>query len=68
MADSQKLIGAAVAGTMIGISTMFALQGWQNDKKSRQREAKLQKLKERKERYLQNKLIEEFLNDGDEVK
>lgn len=58
-----KLIGATMAGTMIGVSTMFALQGMQKDPKTKQRELKLQRLKEKKSKYMQNKMIEEFLND-----
>ena len=65
--DIKKMMGATIAGTMIGISTMFALQGMQKDPKTKQRELKLQRLKEKKNKYMQNKMIQEFLNDKEEI-
>ena len=59
--DMRTLMGAAVAGTFIGISSMLAVQGMQKDPKTKAREAKLQRLQEKKSKYMQNQMIKEFL-------
>lgn len=56
-------IGAATAGTLLGIGAMMFAQ---KSEKNREREEKLAKLKERKKRYLEKKEVEKFIKDSEQ--
>ena len=57
-------MAATAAGTMIGITSMFMMQ---NKSKQQLREQKFKRIKERKNRFIQDKMINEFLIDQDEI-
>lgn len=59
------MIGATVVGTMIGVTSILALQGMKEDKKTKHKELKLQKQRDKHRKKVQNNLIEEFLKDAD---
>jgi ATP phosphoribosyltransferase len=54
-------LGAAAAGTILGVSAMLLMQN--QDKKQMEKE-KLEKLKERKRRYIEKKMLKDFLMDA----
>ena len=51
-------IGAATAGTIMGITAMLMAQ---NHEKQKQRETKLNRIRQRKQKYLEKQRLEEFI-------
>ena len=56
-----KTVGVAAAGTFLGISAMLLMQ---NQSKANDKAAKNERIKQRKNRYLEKKAMQEFVNDA----
>ena len=56
-----KTIGVAAAGTFIGIGAMLLMQNYD---KNQEKEKKLERIRQRKKRYLEKKAMQEFVNDA----
>ena len=57
MNDNSKLIGATMVGTMVGITSMLAINGMAKDSRVKSKEAKLQRHRDRHRKKLQNQMI-----------
>lgn len=57
----MNTIGVAAAGTVLGISAMLLMQNYDKKKES---EKKLERIRQRKKRYLEKKAMQEFVNDA----
>ena len=58
-------IGAATAGTIVGMTALLLAQKSEKDK---QKDARLQRLKDRKRRYLEQKLFNDLVADSEQPK
>ena len=56
-----KTLGVAAAGTFLGISAMLLMQ---NQSKINEKNAKLDRIRQRKKRYLEKKAMQQFVNDA----
>ena len=54
-------LGAATAGTLLGITALLYSQNYE---KNQLREAKLNRIRDRKQKYIEKREIEAFIKDG----
>ena len=57
----MSTIGVAAAGTVLGIGAMLLMQNYD---KSQEKAKKLERIRQRKKRYLEKKAMQEFVNDA----
>ena len=57
----MSTIGVAAAGTVLGIGAMLLMQNYD---KSQEKAKKLDRIRQRKKRYLEKKAMQEFVNDA----